>query len=130
MARCAYFHISNLYIPRRFSIVAIWLKYFEHIDYKGSDGVHRLNIKNIFRRKSAAGQENKSKEEMPYVPSPSAMQYPGVKAEPKAAPAPKPAAIEPAKKDASGLPKCPKCGWSIGYTDTKCSNCGSAISLR
>ena len=87
-----------------------------------------MKIKNIFRRKSASGQGDKPKEEMPYVPSPSAMQYPGVMAEPKVEPAPKPAPIEPVKKDASGLPKCPKCGWSVGYTDRKCSNCGSEIS--
>jgi hypothetical protein len=85
-----------------------------------------LNIKGLFRRKSVS--EERPKENTPYVSSPSALQYPGVRPEPKAEPTPKPAQIEPAKTGASGLPKCPKCGWSVGYTDAKCSNCGSAIS--
>lgn len=86
-----------------------------------------MNIGNLFRRKSASTNRDNPKGETPYVYSPSAVQYPGVKVEPKAEPAPKPARVEPVKKDASGLPKCPKCGWSVGYTDGKCSNCGSTI---
>lgn len=91
------------------------------------EGMHQMELRKIFGRKRSSGYEGRRGDERPYMPSPSALQYPGVRPEPKIEPAPKPAPAEMPKEKKEGLPRCPNCGWSIGYMDTKCSNCGLAL---
>ncbi|HUW43245.1 MAG TPA: hypothetical protein VMW02_03310 [Thermoplasmata archaeon] len=90
----------------------------------------------MFKRKAARsseeaqqkplGGETVSGASLPYVESPAALQYPGVKPS-ENAPAPaEPKAVE-IPRPANSLPRCPGCGWSVGFTDEKCSNCGHIL---
>jgi hypothetical protein len=95
-----------------------------------------LDIKKMFKRKSARsdieaqqkplGGEIGDGASLPYVESPHALQYPGVKP-PENSPAPaKPRAVE-ISRPVNSLPRCPGCGWSVGFSDEKCSNCGRIL---
>jgi len=95
-----------------------------------------LDIKKLFKRKPARGDVDAQHKpivgdalggsSLPYVESPTALQYPGVKSV-ETAPAPaKPKTVE-IPRPANSLPRCPGCGWSVGFTDEKCSNCGRIL---
>ena len=95
-----------------------------------------LDIRKMFKRKSARsdtegqqkplGGEAVDGASLPYLESPRALQYPGVKST-EIAPAPaKPKTVE-IPRPANNLPRCPGCGWSVGFTDEKCSNCGRVL---
>lgn len=67
---------------------------------------------------------------MQYIYSPSALEYHGVrrKESPPAGEESKevPAAEVKPKPDGE-LPRCPACGWAIGFEDTVCMNCGQKL---
>ena len=84
----------------------------------------------IFKRRNPSVAEHQSKNMTPYVQSPSALHYPGVKIDETPEPAPTSVARVEAKRGGPGLPRCQKCGWSVGYSDRSCSNCGETITRR
>jgi len=95
-----------------------------------------LDVRKMFKRKAARsdgevqqkplGEEVVAGASLPYVESPAALQYPGVKSI-ENAPAPtKPKTVE-IPRPANSLPRCPGCGWSVGFSDEKCSNCGRVL---
>lgn len=89
-----------------------------------------MGVRRIFMRKSSSEVPQMQRWHTPFVQAPSALQYPGVMAEPVSEPAPEPAPKKDAKDGGAGLPRCPKCGWSVGYTDRTCSNCEQAIQPK
>lgn len=96
-----------------------------------------MDIRNIFRKKGAkkdekslqATQDDRATGEssLPYVESPSALQYPGITPQKKPEPQARPGPVVLPRPAEPGLPKCPQCGWSVGYTDMRCSNCGFVL---
>lgn len=67
---------------------------------------------------------------MQYVVLPSALEYSGVRKK-EVAPVTKEGKEEPPAEsmaDSKGeLPRCPACGWAIGFEDTACMNCGRKL---
>jgi hypothetical protein len=95
-----------------------------------------LDIRKMFKRKATRsdgevqqkplGGEAVGGASLPYVESPTALRYPGVKST-ENAPAPAKPKIVEIPRPANSLPRCPGCGWSVGFTDEKCSNCGRIL---
>ena len=101
-----------------------------------------LNIRGLFRKKKGEDQEvektssspesiRKEDASMSYVHSPSALEYPDLRS--KEPPEKKVPAKEYKKKakekgaEEAGLPRCPNCGWAIGFNDRECRNCGNVL---
>jgi hypothetical protein len=95
-----------------------------------------LDITKLFKRKAAHSESDVQQKplggeavggaSLPYVESPAALQYPGVKSVENAPSPAAPKTIE-IPRPANSLPRCPGCGWSVGFTDEKCSNCGRLL---
>jgi len=101
----------------------------------------RLGFKNLLKKKprekepeeSSAGELGKREDaSISYVQSPSALEYPEMRK--KHAEAEKKTMQEQAQqpetqkqKEPSSLPRCPDCGWAIGYEENVCSNCGRQL---
>lgn len=67
---------------------------------------------------------------MQYIESPSALEYAGIKknvAAPTAHESKKTPEANKTKELTGELPRCPVCGWAIGFEDTVCMNCGKRL---
>ncbi|MEM3038314.1 MAG: zinc ribbon domain-containing protein [Thermoplasmata archaeon] len=72
----------------------------------------------------------RSDQSMQYIYSPSALEYPGVKKKESPPAREESKEIPEAKgktKPEGELPRCPACGWAIGFEDTVCMNCGQKL---
>jgi hypothetical protein len=67
---------------------------------------------------------------MRYIESPSALEYPGVKRKEKISAKDEAKEIRAdsrASLIAKELPRCPSCGWAVGFEDSVCMNCGQRL---
>lgn len=75
-------------------------------------------------------RNERADQSMQYIESPSALEYAGIKRK-VAAPTAHESKEAPGadnKTELTGeLPRCPACGWAIGFEDTVCMNCGKRL---
>ena len=104
-----------------------------------------FGLRKFFKKKSAGAEqiepatlpkkERENDQSMMYIRTPSALEYPGMKSVPEKEEASKPGKekvapgikAEQKKKKEENLPRCPKCGWAIGFEDNACTNCGEVV---